>query len=181
VAAVLAAAAVTTFMPGLVAPWSRLNNEEQELDLVSGRTRFTRHFLYCRVRRDVRATPLSEALAASGAPESGEEWVRVNIFQPGVRHSPHFIYHGAFGNAKQIQTFWELYSFDRQARAKSARQLLRAMREGGSYFAGSDYLDLLKEALGPYPSEGQATSAERIPDDLTERVLAERAEQARQQ
>jgi len=178
---ILLAATVIIFMPGLVAPWSRLNNEEEELDLLSGRARFTRHFLWCQVRQDIRETLLSKAVAASRGPQKGEQWVKVNIFQPNMRHSPHFAYHGAFGKAIELAMQWASHNLDAAARAKSARQLLRAMREGGSDDAGSDYLRLLQEALGPEPAKGQTTSADKIPDDLVERALARQPQQVRQQ
>ena len=180
VAVLLVAVVVVVFVPSLVAPWSRLHNEEQEIDLYSGRARVTRYFLYRQVGQDVHETPLSEAIAKNGRPDSGEKWVMVNIFQPGVRHSPHFRYHGAFGEANTLAKLWESYDCDAEARAKSGRQLLRAMREGGSYFVGGDYLHLLRETLGPDPVEGPAVAASRIPDDLVDRVLAKRAAEKQQ-
>lgn len=171
VAAVLAAAAVITFMPGLVAPWSRLNNEEEELDLFSGRARFTRYFLYCRIRQDVRGTPLSEALAAGGGPGSGERWVKVNVFQPGVSNSPHFIYHGAFFQIGELARYWETGNFDRKARAKTARQLLRVWRDGGSYHAARPYFEHLVEWIAVRDSDQPATGND-IPNDLADRSLA---------
>jgi len=78
-------------------PWSRLYNAEQELDLSSGRARFTRHVLYFQAGRDVRDTPLSLALAGSCEEAGEEEWVKVNIFGLGTHASPHYTYHGAFG------------------------------------------------------------------------------------
>ena len=172
---ILVAAGIICFMPGLVAPWSRLNNEEQEIDLYSGRARVRRYFLYYQVRQDLRETPLSQAIASDGPSGTSEQWVKVNIFQPGVRHSPHFIYHGAFAQANQLAILWVLYKCDPKARAKTSRQLLLVWRESGSYLAGDDYLRHLREALPDEEDGGQVISADKIPDDIAEQTLAERA------
>lgn len=176
VAIVVVAAIV--FMPGLLG--SRLNNEEQEIDLWSGRARFTRHFLFCQVRREVRPTALSETIALDGRAVTKEQWVRVVVKEMGLGKNCHFRYHGAFAEANGLARLWEFYEFDTEARAKSAKQLLRAMREGGSYFVGSDYMRLLQETLGHDPVEGRTIAASEIPDDLVDRTLAKRAEEMRQ-
>ena len=167
-------------MPGLVAPWSRLNNEEQELDLLSGRARFSRYFLYCQVRRDVHETPLSEALGAGGEPAGGERWVKVNVFQPGVSNSPHFYYHGAFFQIGQLGKYWQTGRFDRGARAKTARQLLRVWRDGGSYHAAEPYFEHLLEWIVSRDGD-QPTTSQDIPDDLADRSLAAFAEERTQE
>lgn len=179
-AVLVLAAIVILFMPGLVAPWSRLNNEEQEMGLCSGRARFTRYFLYVQVTQNVVETVLSEVLAKDESENCKEQWVKVNISQAGTRNSPHFTYHGAFARANALANLWRFYEFDAGARQRSAHQLLRAMREGGSYYVGGEYLRLLEEVLGPEPKEGQSTSIDKIPEDLVERTLAKHAEEMRQ-
>ena len=171
--------AVAAFIPGYVAPWSRLNNDEQELDLFSGRARFSRHFLYCRVGRELRETPLSEALAAGGGPERGEKWVKVNVFQTGASNSPHFYYHGAYFQIGQLAKFWEAGNLDPTARAKTARQLLRVWREGGSYWAADAYFDHLLECILARDPD-QTTTADDIPNDLADKSLAAYAQERAQ-
>jgi hypothetical protein len=170
------AAVVVVFLPGLVAPWSRLNNEEHELDLCCGRVRVTRHFLWVQVGQEMLETPLSQALAGESA-GGGPQWVRVNTFQPWVRTSPNYLYHGAVWYANATRIHWDMYKCDPAARAKISRQLLRVLREAGSDSAGSDYLRLLDESLHPREGSGRATAAGDIPDDLVDRALALRAQQ----
>lgn len=159
------AAAVVIFAPGLIAPWSRLNNEEQELDLLSGRARFTRYFFYCKISQEVRETPLSEVLDSSHNNNGTERWVKVNVFQPGGSHSPHFIYHGAFAQTRQLANYWEIDNFTPSARAKSARQLLKVWRDGGSYHAADSYFENLVELIIARNSD-EPIRADGIPDDL---------------
>jgi hypothetical protein len=159
------------FAPGLIAPWSRLNNEEQELDLSSGRARFTRYFLYCQISQNVRDTPLSEVLSSASGGHEEEDWVTVNIFQPGVSNSPHCFFHGAFFQIGQMAKYWEIGNFTPEARAKSARQLLKVWRDGGSYLAARPYFDSLMESIVARSSD-QPTTVDDISDDLADRILA---------
>ena len=168
------------FMPGVFG--SRMNNEEQEMDLWSGRASFTRHFLFCRVRREVRPTPLSEAIALEGPGATREQWEEVIVNEIGlVGTRSHPIYHGAFALANMLARHWEIYGFEAEARAKSAKQLLRAMREQGTDSAGPPYIRLLQETLGRDPVAGRTVAASEIPDDLADRALAECAAEAREQ
>ncbi len=158
---------VVYFVAVLLNPWSRLYNEEQELDLNSGRARFTRHVLYFQVWQDVRETPLSQAVNASEKVPGDEHWVMVNVFGLGTRKSPYFTYHGALAQVQLLANYWDTGDFDAAARSKTARQLLRVLREGG-YPGG--YFKLLDEGLISRPS-GQPTTDRDIPDDLDERAL----------
>ncbi|NLF30040.1 MAG: hypothetical protein GX591_04035 [Planctomycetes bacterium] len=167
----IGAAAIVVFAPGLIAPWSRLNNEEQELDLSSGRARFTRYVLYCQVSQEVRNTAISKALGSSRGSEGDEGWVMVNIFQPGVSHSPHFLYHGAFSQITGLEIHWDMADFTQDARAETARQLLKVWRDGGSDSAADRYLDNLAGTV--VWDSGQPTTADAIPDDLAQKSLTE--------
>jgi hypothetical protein len=181
IVAVLLAAAVVIFVPELVAPWSRLNNEEQDFDLCTGRQRITRYFLYGKISQDVRDTSLSEAVSRSGQVPNGEKWVHVCVFPPFSRMSPNFIYHGAFAEIRELELYWRLYNFQTAAQEKSAVQLLRAMREGGSDNVGNKYLRRLQEVMEKEPPGRETTAADTIPDDLADRVLAEHSDEIRRQ
>ena len=147
----------------------------QELDLYSGRARYSRQLPYWVVSREIRDTPMSEALDAAGDADAGEKWVVVNTFCPLLEHngiSPHYIYHGAFYVCDNLTAMWEMHLFTPDARATSARQLLRAMREDGSYFGGHYYVRALDDVIGLDHVEGRSISASDIPHDLVERALA---------
>lgn len=166
-----AVAYIIAAMIGLIAPWSRMNNTEQELDLFSGRARTTRYFFHCRISQETLDTPISKALASTSGGESKEKWVFVNIFQPGISNSPHFKYHGAFFQTNRLTKWWEMGNFNAEARAKTARQLLRVWRDGGSYQAADHYFEQLSDWLIDNESNHPLT-ADKIPDDLVDRSLA---------
>ncbi|MGC9453636.1 MAG: hypothetical protein ACP5HU_02120 [Phycisphaerae bacterium] len=167
---------VLAFMPGLIAPWSRINNEEHEIDLFSGQARVTRYILYLQVSQKVRETPLSEAIGADENPPEKRQWVKVSIFQPFMRRSPHFTYRGAFAQARRMESSWETGEFTPEARAKSARQLLRLWREGGSCRAADPHLQHLRDLAEQAERRRKPVRADDIPDDLVDKILAEMKE-----
>ena len=176
-AIILLGACIYCVIALLVNPWSRLYNEEQELDLNSGRARFTRHVFYCQVRQEITETPLSRAISTSGKQGGNEKWVKVNVFGLGTSNSPHFYYHGAFFQIGELATYWERGNFDQKAREKTAQQLLQVWRDGGSYRAARPYFEHLVEWIISRDSD-QPTTADDIPDDWADRSLAEYAEKA---
>ena len=180
VAVILAAAGVIAFLPGRVAPWSRLNNTEEQLDLFSGRVRVCRHYRYWPVNQEICETPLSEALTARQGPKRGEKWVKVNVCRPGVVSiSPHVSYDRAFYQMAELAGCWETGNFDRNARAKTGQQLLRVWRDGGSYHCARPYLEHLRNWVATKDPD-QPTTADDIPNDLADRSLAAYAEERAQ-
>ncbi len=177
-AAVVAAVAVV-FMPQVFG--SRINNEECEMDLWSGRERITRHFLFCQVRQELKQTPFSDAIARTGPAATEERWVTTFVTEMGIGKLASSIWMWAPVRARDLERLWTMAKFDPEAQGKSARQLLWAMREGGSSYPSRDYMDLLRETLGPGTLESRTTAANQIPDDLADRALARRAERARKQ
>jgi len=67
-------------------------------------------------------------------------WEYVNAFGPYVRHSPHYIYHSAFNQIRQLQLIWTEFEFDAMKRRKSAQGLLREWQTTGSDSSADDYL-----------------------------------------
>ncbi len=150
------------------------------MDLFSGRTRLTRYFLYCQVGREICETPLSEALAEGQDQERGEEWVKVNVSQPGNPDSPYIVYHEVQREMLILAVLWKLGNLDQEARAKTARQQLRVWREGGFDSAVRPYCDHLAELIDARDSD-QPITADDIPDDLADRSPAAFAEEQSKQ
>ena len=75
---------VILFVAPLFFPWSPLNCRHQDIDIKSGRLRFQRYLLFCKVSEQIRESPISEAIGDELADTSNSpEWHRVNTFSPG--------------------------------------------------------------------------------------------------
>ena len=146
-------------------------SEYEELDLSTGRLRTSRDILFVRVYREISETPLSEALA--GEPPVGEEqWVRTGSnWGVVVTAHGHTRYGLAYGQMCSLEMVWERMEYDCEARAKTATQFLRIVREGGRSRASEDYVRyLMFEAAERTPP--RPTTAADISDDLVEIALA---------
>lgn len=145
-----------------VIPWTPVNCEYQDVDISSGRLRFTRCFFWIPVRQQVEDSALTKFLAPEDLGRAPPEWRRVNTFSPGVRHSPHHRYHGAVSQIESLSGLWDLSQFTPGARRASARRMLELWRRGGSYFAASEYLDALWNRFQDVTGQVQEVDVEAL-------------------
>ena len=128
------------FVVPVFSSWSRINCREQEVDVLSGRRRDTRYIYWVPVSREVTNTPLSEALSSEFLKTALPRWEPVNSFGPYNRHSPHYIYHEAFSQIRELQLIWTEFEFDAPKRRESAQGLLREWQTAGGDSSADDYL-----------------------------------------
>lgn len=152
---------LVVFLPSLVAPWSRLNNTEGELDLFSGRMRTTRYFLWIQIAREIDETPVSKALGRDANDQ--ERWVRTHVFQPFRRVSPQYIHGSSPAAINHLARIWDVQKFTPEAREKTARQLLRMLRKPGAR-AVEPWFEALDELSAGHSPDVPVT-AEEIPQD----------------
>ena len=126
-------------------PWSPANCWHEEIDIRSGRIRCTRYILGFRISERITSTPLSEAAQLAGSLAAIPEWHRVNTFSPGTHHSPHYAFHGAIGQVRDLSMLWSVTEFTPDAKLESARRLLSAWQHSKNYFNASHYLQALTE------------------------------------
>ncbi len=123
----------------LIFAWSPLCCRCQEVDIKSGRIRYTRYLFYCKISEKIEDTILTEELGEF-AEDVQPDWHRVNTFSPGVRHSPHYVYHGAIGQINKIAMTWQLFPFSDEAKRQVARTILSKWQADGNYFGVDDYI-----------------------------------------
>jgi hypothetical protein len=116
---------IAPFVVPVFSQYSRINCRQQEVDVLSGFRRDTRYIYWVPVNRTISETPLSGALAGCSRPTSKHQWEYVYTFGPYTRHSPHYIYHSAFSQIRQLQLIWNEFEFDAVERRESAQGLLR--------------------------------------------------------
>ncbi len=119
-------------------PWSELNCRHEEIDLNSGRIRHSRRLFYVSYDERIEETWLSQALGDSA---SSPEWRKVNTFSPGLGHSPHYLYHGAISQIRELELIETFVPIEPAARRVVARRLLQSWQESGSYFAAGKVIE----------------------------------------
>lgn len=152
----IAAAAVLACAPFVVpifSPWSRINCREYEIDILSGRKRISRYLYGIPVQRRIEHTIISLQLPMLVSPGRTPRWQPVNTFGPYVRHSPHYIYHSATFQIRELGLIWDYHEFDTARRQSSARALLHEWQTTGSDTSADSYLiRLANEAEQDPPS-----------------------------
>ena len=77
------------------------------------------------------------------ARELGPRRIRVNTLSPGVHHSPHYIFHGAMSQIRELDLLWNAGEFTPAARRTSAKHILHLWQQSQSYFGAKPYLQML--------------------------------------
>lgn len=144
--------------------WSELNCRHEDVDIKTGRIRHTRYLLYCRVDEKVEDSILTNALPREAVDGVQPDWRRVNTFSPGVRHSPHYAYHGAFSQIHHLQIIWTMVPFSDEAKRYVAEQVLRIWQSSGSYFRADDYIHRVFEMAS---KAHERSRREVTPEDLS--------------
>ena len=129
-------------------PWSGLNCFMLEVDIESGRTRTTRSLFWLPVRRAVADTAFTRALKPEDLNEPSD-WRPVSLTSPGVRHSPHFVFHAAAWQVRELELIWGMVETPVETRRAQALEVRRLWRERGNDSNAGEYLASLLENLPP--------------------------------
>lgn len=147
---------------GLMA-WSRINCWNYDIDVKSGRIRYTRYLCYVQVADRVEDSALSSILKDQMSVAGPPEWRRVHTFSPGVRHSPHYVYHSAISQIKDIETIWTVDKFTDDAKRRTAADLLKLWQRDKGDWEARDYLRELWEIAEKNTSRGKVTDVSDVP------------------
>jgi hypothetical protein len=128
------------FIVPLFSAWSRINVTESEIDLLSGRVRRTVYLYWLNVEESYYDTPLSKELYGGLLNNSDGTWVKYGSSGIYVNHSPHYSYHSARFQAKQLGMIWAINETETSQRKKQASELLGLWRSNNSDDEGGDYI-----------------------------------------
>lgn len=126
-------------------PWSRLNCSTIEIDLGSGRVRNTRYLFWVPVRRTVSDSALTKELLQTDIGTSQCEWQPVSTQSPRARHSPHYRYHGALSQIRELEIYWETAGVPKNCRRMAAIHLLHLWQDSGGTYGAQSFLNYLIE------------------------------------
>lgn len=124
--------------------WSPLHCWQDEIDIATGRIRHQRYLLGICISERVEDSAISRQLPPPAA-NSLADWKRVNTFSPLVYHSPHYIYHSAIHQSRELELLWQMSSFTSKAKSKSARDVVYLWQQGKSYTLAGRYIDALSK------------------------------------
>jgi len=153
------------FVCSIFFPWSRLNCRHEDVDIRTGRVRYTRYLLYARVSQRIVDSVLTQALPQEAVKDVQPDWHRVNTFSPGLTHSPHYTYHGGLFTVRLVEQAWQEAVFTERARRQVAETVLRLWQEDGGDVGAKDYAHRVADLAFRAADEGrqQITAAELPP------------------
>jgi hypothetical protein len=127
-------------------PWSTINCRDQEINIKTGQARYSRYLWYIKVSERAEDTILSKVLDGESVDVADiVPWHMVNRFSPGLHHSPHYRFHGALSQTRQIELLFQLLEPDVQRKKQIVQNLLTLWQTHGSYFEARRYLATLSE------------------------------------
>lgn len=158
------------FVPTLIAmfltsgffQWSPLNCWHDDVDVNTGCIRHTRYMLFCKIADHTEETWLSSVTKDL---KSVPDWRRVNTFSPGVRHSPHYRFHGAIQQIKTLELAGETIHFEPNARRKVADIVLRLWQNGESNLDADEFVEnVAQTAITLHDGRAPEFSEADVPD-----------------
>jgi hypothetical protein len=156
----LVATGLGIWISGFFTPWSPVNCWTDSIDINSGRIRHQRFLLYRYTSDTTEDSALTRALDPADLAGVTPEWHAVVTLSPGVRNSPHYAYHGAIYQIRELQIAWEVGQITPAAQRATAKHLLVLWKASGSYFGANKALSDLANAAF------DAETAARVPLDL---------------
>jgi hypothetical protein len=133
------------FVVPIFHPWTELNCRHQDVDIKTGRLRFQRYLLFCKVSERIEESSLSRVLPPSVLADTKPEWQRVNTFSPGTLNSPHYIFHGAISQIHDLKLWWDVAEVPDSIRQKTALHVLAIWQYAGDYFLADRYIYALAD------------------------------------
>jgi hypothetical protein len=134
-------------------PWSPINCWHYDVDIHSGRIRYTRYFAFVLVSQRIDESGLSRALHSEDLRNPHPDWRRALTFSPGVRNSPHYIFHSAIAQIRELERVWQAGEFTPAAQRLSAKRVLELWQEAQSDDAAKLYLRAISEVAFRSDSE----------------------------
>ena len=134
------------FIVPILFPWSGINNEHQDINIKTGQARYSHNLWFIKISQRIEDTALSRALQGETVDVADiKPWQRVNTFSPGLRHSPHYHFHGALSQAKLFEMTELMPDLTPERKKEIAKETLAAWQCAG-HDGGADVLRLMEEA-----------------------------------
>jgi hypothetical protein len=151
-------------------PWTPVNCWTYEVDIYTGRIRYTRYFCFIQVKRYIVESAISQALRAEDYIPNGPEWHAVLTLSPGIHNSPHYVFHSAMNDIKRLEGTWQCGRFTFEARRQSAKRIITLWQESKNDSKAGKYIFDLEELALENSDKNKTTSEQELLDfELTSR------------
>lgn len=128
-------------------PWSRICCEQQDIDIRTGKARYTWYFYSMRVFQITKETVLSQALSGSVVKSQDPEWQPVNTFSPMAHHSPHYRFHSALAQIHEVGLVFLVTEPDSKTKQDIVQRVLTLWQTSGTDDGAKNYIRELQEEL----------------------------------
>jgi hypothetical protein len=130
----------------LLIPWTEINCRHDDINIKTGKVRYSRYVWFVKVSEEIRDTPLSLALKGEMVDVADiPAWQRVNTLSPGTGHSPHYFFHAALYQANRFELISSLQNFSPDRKREAAKAILTSWQKSGDYWGADRYLENLEE------------------------------------
>lgn len=127
---------------------SRLYCRHEDINIKTGQCRITHVLCFFQISQCIKDTPLSLVLGGETIEINPiEAWHRVNTFYWGRRYSPHYNFHGAFAQARELELILDMHNVSDAQRKDATVGLLSVWQESGNYLGAREYLSELSKKL----------------------------------
>jgi hypothetical protein len=154
--------AILLLLLGLL-PWSPVNCWHYDVDIHSGRIRYIRVIAFLPIQKRIDPSALSNALHPEDVRGSEPDWRRALTLSPGIHHSPHYIFHSAISQIRELEIDWQLGDFTPAARRASAKRVLQLWQHGQRDDEAKPYLRALADVAIQMSSEHKGTDEKDLP------------------
>ena len=131
---------ILPFIVQIFEPWSEINCWHHDINIKTGKTRYSRYFWFIKFEENITDTWLSKSLHGETVDVATiDEWHHVYTFSPDVSNSPHYYFHGALCQVDDFEFAAEEYNFTPERKKVVAKNILTAWQQSGDDKTVLDY------------------------------------------
>ncbi|MBL7145652.1 MAG: hypothetical protein ISS76_15555 [Phycisphaerae bacterium] len=134
------------FIFSFIHPWTNIQCRKEYIDINTGISRTQKYYWFLKYSDKTEPTYLSKlhGIASTENPQ----WHIVNTLSFGHGHSPHYIFHSAFGQIKNLKLLISLYNIKEKDSKAIARQIIELWKENRSDDKAGEYLHEINMQYG---------------------------------
>jgi hypothetical protein len=126
------------FLFSFINPWTNIQCRKELIDINTGISRTQKYYWFLKFSEKTEPTYLSKLLGIDSV--ENPYWRAVNTFSFGHRNSPHYSFHGAYSQIKNLELIVSLYNINKDDSKEIARQIINFWKENQSDNKADEYL-----------------------------------------